>query len=197
MNKTRKYLTYNEIESILVKVSNERHAARNCCLIYMCYVHGFRVSELCQLKLQDIDLVACVINVRRLKNGLSTIHPLVSREVNLLKLWLSERERWRDSDSDWLFLSRKGGPLSRQQFYGLLKKYGELAQLSIVPHPHMLRHSCGYQLANLGTDTRLIQDYLGHRNIQHTVLYTASNSERFRGVWQKENLIDKTLWTKL
>lgn len=197
MKKTRKYLTSNEIECILNKVEGSRHAARDRCLIYMCYVHGFRVSELCQLTLQDIDLTDCIINVRRLKNGLSTIHPLVEREIKLLGNWISERKKWREADSNWLFLSQKGGALSRQQFYDLLKRYGQMANIPVMPHPHMLRHSCGFQLADLGTDTRLIQDYLGHRNIRHTVLYTASNSARFIGVWQKESENNKTLWTKL
>lgn len=197
MEKNRKYLTKNEIELILKKASETRHAARDCCLIYMCYVHGFRASELCRITLQDIDLIDGIINVRRLKNGLSTIHPLIIRENDLLKNWITERAKWRDADSDWLFLSQKGGPLSRQQFYLLLKRYGELSNISVPVHPHMLRHSCGYRMADLGTDTRLIQDYLGHRNIRHTVLYTASNAERFKGVWQKENDNNNTLWTKL
>lgn len=197
MSNTRKYLTLNEIERILGVVSQAPNAARNCCLIYMCYIHGFRVSELCSLTCQDIDMEEGIVNVRRLKNGLSTVQPLEAREKEILALWLAERTTWPDSDSPWVFLSQKGGPLSRQQFYGLLKKYGKKAGISVQPHPHMLRHSCGYQLADLGTDTRLIQDYLGHRNIRHTVLYTASNSARFVGIWKKENEINEALWTKL
>ncbi|WP_275284819.1 tyrosine-type recombinase/integrase, partial [Escherichia coli] len=59
--------------------------------------------------------------------------------------------------------------------------------------PHMLRHACGYELAERGADTRLIQDYLGHRNIRHTVRYTASNAARFAGLWERNNLINEKL----
>ncbi|MGX8842090.1 type 1 fimbria switch DNA invertase FimB, partial [Klebsiella quasipneumoniae] len=85
--------------------------------------------------------------------------------------------------SEWLFLSRKGNPLSRQQFYQIIASSGGLAGLPLEIHPHMLRHSCGFAFANMGIDTRLIQDYLGHRNIRHTVWYTASNAGRFYGIW--------------
>jgi len=87
------------------------------------------------------------------------------------------------AESDWLFLSRYGGPLTRQRIYQIFSKLGKLANISVVSHPHMLRHACGFALADRGVDTRLIQDYLGHRNIRHTVRYTASNAERFEGVW--------------
>jgi integrase len=62
--------------------------------------------------------------------------------------------------------------------------YGECAGLSVEAHPHMLRHACGFALADQGADTRLIQDYLGHRNIQHTVKYTATNPARFERLWR-------------
>ncbi|EOA7664305.1 TPA: tyrosine-type recombinase/integrase [Escherichia coli] len=79
----------------------------------------------------------------------------------------------------------KGNPLSRQQFYHIISTSGGNAGLSLEIHPHMLRHSCGFALANMGIDTRLIQDYLGHRNIRHTVWYTASNAGRFYGIWDR------------
>lgn len=75
--------------------------------------------------------------------------------------------------------------MSRQQVRELIKKYSLQAGISIVAHPHMLRHGCGYALANMGKDTRLIQDFLGHMNIRHTVLYTTTNSQRFSLVWEK------------
>ncbi|EIE5377183.1 tyrosine-type recombinase/integrase, partial [Salmonella enterica] len=87
-----------------------------------------------------------------------------------------------------LFLTVNGEKISRQWIYKLSKKYGKKAGISLEVHPHMLRHSCGYALANQGLDTRLIQDYLGHKNIHHTVHYTASNPARFIRAWQ--NLVD-------
>ncbi len=88
-----------------------------------------------------------------------------------------------------MFLSLRRHPLSRQQFFYILREAGRLAELTIAPHPHMLRHACGYALADKGIDTRLIQDYLGHRNIQHTVRYTASNAGRFHGIWRKKRRV--------
>ncbi|EMJ9624388.1 tyrosine-type recombinase/integrase, partial [Salmonella enterica] len=90
----------------------------------------------------------------------------------------------RKNDNNWLFISYHGERLTRQWIYKLSRKYSQQAGLNLVVHPHMLRHACGYALANQGLDTRLIQDYLGHKNISHTVRYTASNPARFRNVWQ-------------
>jgi len=83
-----------------------------------------------------------------------------------------------------LFVSERRGPLSRKTAWRTIRRYGEAAELEIVAHPHMLRHACGFALADQGADTRLIQDYLGHRNIQHTVRYTATNPARFEKLWR-------------
>lgn len=110
----------------------------------------------------------------------------MNKEIQALKNWLSIRTSYPHAESEWVFLSRKGNPLSRQQFYHIISTSGGNAGLSLEIHPHMLRHSCGFALANMGIDTRLIQDYLGHRNIRHTVWYTASNAGRLR---------DNTTWS--
>ncbi len=82
--------------------------------------------------------------------------------------------------------------MTRQRVWQVIKHLGELAGIEVHSHPHMLRHACGFALADRGVDTRLIQDYLGHRNIRHTVIYTASNVERFRNIWSKKKLqLDK------
>ncbi|EBW8699056.1 tyrosine-type recombinase/integrase, partial [Salmonella enterica] len=140
--------------------------------------------------LSDIDLAGRQLYIRRLKNGFSTCHPLLPDEYNVLKSWLRARKYLeKGADGDWLFLSLRRHPLSRQQFFYILREAGRLAELTIAPHPHMLRHACGYALADKGIDTRLIQDYLGHRNIQHTVRYTASNAGRFHGIWRKKRRV--------
>lgn len=182
----RKFLTHHEVMRILTATRAGRYAARDECLFHMCFIHGFRVSELCFLRLSDFDFGELVVYVRRLKHGLSTTHPLTSNEMAPLRRWLMNRAHWRDSGSDWLFLSQKGGHLSRKQVYNLLRNYANQANIIVNVHPHMLRHACGYALANAGADTRLIQDYLGHINIRHTVIYTASNAERFNGLWQEK-----------
>lgn len=151
-------------------------------VLLMCFIHGLRVSELRFLRISDIDLNSQCIAIRRLKNGFSTVHPLQPREQVSLQLWLGQRIRCLNADLPWLFLSRKGTPLSRQQIHSIIHRYGVEAGIAVPVHPHMLRHACGYALAEEGVDTRLIQDYLGHRNIQHTVLYTASNPARFNTI---------------
>ena len=135
------------------------------------------------MRLSDIDLIGRSVYVRRLKNSLSTQHPLFDNELPALMRWLAVRRRWRDADSDWLFLSQKGVHC-RAIRLGCYSNVTESWPVSAFPaYPHMLRHGCGYALADLGRDTRLIQDYLGHRNIRHTVIYTATNTQRFMNVW--------------
>lgn len=183
----RKYLSGPEVEALFEAARFTRHSERNRCLIYMAYIHGLRASELLDLRISDLDLRYGTLNVRRLKNGFSTVHPLLAREIKVIKAWLHVRKSTVCVESDWLFTSMKGTPLSRQQFYNIIRELGKKAGCSFCPHPHMLRHACGFALADRGIDTRLIQDYLGHRNIRHTVRYTASNPERFKGVWRLKN----------
>ncbi|MDX7990000.1 tyrosine-type DNA invertase, partial [Xenorhabdus littoralis] len=188
----RKYLTQPEIEVLLRELGKHAHAKRNICMLFMGFIHGFRVSELLSLKLSDVDLDGRSLRVQRLKNGFSTIHPMVQREIQLVRHWLVERQNYlskvppqtqSDDNADWLFLSRNGQRISRQQVYKIIRQTSLKAKLSICANPHMLRHACGYALADNGVDTRLIQDYLGHRNIRHTVRYTASNAGRFETIW--------------
>ncbi|ECG0942752.1 pilus assembly protein [Salmonella enterica subsp. salamae] len=182
----RKFLTPEEVSLLLDTALNGANPERNHCLILMAFLHGFRASELLRLRLSDIDLHGRRIHVCRLKNSFSTVHPLIPREVRSLRAWLRARKKIADTGNDWLFISRSGLPLSRQQFYYLLTDISQKSGLPVCAHPHMLRHACGYALADNGADTRLIQDYLGHRNIRHTVRYTAGNAARFSGVWQKK-----------
>lgn len=180
----RKYLTQSEVESLLQHAKEGANPERDYCLIYLSYIHGLRVSEACCLRLPDMDLDEGSLYIHRKKNGFSTIHPLLGKEIRAIKAWLTVRKTFRGADSDWLFLSRQGEKsLTRQRVYQLINRLGKLANIAVVSHPHMLRHACGFALADRGIDTRLIQDYLGHRNIRHTVRYTASNVERFKGMW--------------
>lgn len=183
--KKRKHLTSDEIGRLLDASLNGNYGIRNYCMIYLAFTHGLRVSELCYLRLSDLDVKGKTICIYRLKNGFSTIHPLREKEIEMLDKWLQLREDFPGDESDWLFLSMKGTKISRKRVYSLISSLGEQAKIPVKVHPHMLRHSCGFALADQGADTRLIQDYLGHRNIQHTVTYTASNSARFRKLWDE------------
>ncbi|MGG1905293.1 tyrosine-type DNA invertase [Enterobacter ludwigii] len=182
----RKHLTQAEVERLLTCAKESSNAERDYCFIYMSFIHGLRVSEACRLRLSDVDLQEKCLYINRMKSGFSTIHPLLIDEAKAICDWLKIRHEKRGADSEWLFLSRHGKQLTRQRIYQIVSKLGALAQISVIPHPHMLRHACGFALADRGIDTRLIQDYLGHKNIRHTVHYTASNAERFEGVWQEK-----------
>lgn len=181
--KSRYFLTKSEVEKLINQAETGKNNERNKCMILICYFHGLRVSELLSLRLSDFDMKSKVLYVNRLKNGFSSMHPLSPRAVSALNRWLVVRNKnTQNADSPYLFPSQSGKMLSRQTIYLLIQRYGKQANLGIDVHPHMLRHACGFELANKGMDTRLIQDYLGHRNISHTVRYTASNPERFRNI---------------
>lgn len=186
--KTRRYITQGEWNTLMQAIPDTEESARDRCILIMMYIHGLRVSELANIQLSSISLESNEIYIRRIKNGFSTTHPIQHEEKELLLRWLKIRqEKLGEQTSPWLFISARRKRISRQQVYTLVREYGEMADLPVRLHPHVLRHSCGYALANQGLDTRLIQDYLGHRNIRHTVHYTASNCKRFSRVWAQEN----------
>ena len=145
----------------------------------MMYRHGLRVSEAVALRRDNVNLQGARLWVRRLKSGLSVEHPIAGDELRAIKRYLSTRT----DQLPWLFLSERGQPLTRSSVQYLVRVAGESAGLQGV-HPHMLRHSCGYYLADRGTDLRTIQDYLGHRDPRHTVHYTRVAGRRFEGLWK-------------
>ena len=136
------------------------------------------------MQLSQVDTESRVLHVVRLKGGLPTTQPLRANEIKAVKSWLPVRAKMKPS-SEAFFISERRQPLSRKTVWFAINRYGQLAGLRPLPaHPHMLRHASGFALADQGADTRLIQDYLGHRNIQHTVIYTASNPARFERLWR-------------
>ncbi len=176
----REYLTPDEVDKVL-QASGKlgRHGARDRTLILIAYRHGLRVSELVALRWEQVDLKAGLLHVARLKNGLASTHPIRGPELRAL------RELKRDyPSSPYLFVSELGGPMTPATVRKLITRASEKARLPFPIHPHMLRHSTGYKLANDGQDTRAIQQYLGHRNITHTVRYTELSPERFKGFWK-------------
>ena len=179
----KNFLTDSEIKKFLVAARQSRHGVRNFCLLLTAYRHGLRVSELIDIRLKDLDWESGRLFVRRLKGSLSTHQPIEGDELRALRAWLRERENYPNASSNYLFLSERG-PLTRQAINYLVAQTGTRAKLHFKVNPHMLRHSTGYYLANKGCDTRLIQDYLGHKNITHTVRYTRTAAYRFEGLWR-------------
>ena len=179
----RKHLVSVEVDRLISATKGGRNEARDRCLLLLMFRHGLRVSEACALHLDQVDTESRVLHVARLKGGLSTTQPLRGDELRAVSAWLKERARMKPGGKAF-FVSEQRKPLHRSTVNLALRKYSVAASLPLLAHPHMLRHACGFALADQGADTRLIQDYLGHRNIQHTVKYTATNPARFEKLWR-------------
>jgi len=174
--RSREYLTPKEVRLLIDTArENGRYGLRDGLLILMCYRHAFRVGEIVDLKWEQVDLDDAKLHVNRLKNGDSSVHYLEGDELRAL------RKLQRRAKTAFVFSSERQGPLTVSAVYKLVAKTGQIAGLEFPIHPHMLRHAKGFQLAGRGTDTRAIQAYFGHKNIQHTVAYTKLESTRFKG----------------
>jgi type 1 fimbriae regulatory protein FimB len=181
----RKHLTSREVEKLIEATKGDRNEARDRCLMLLMFRHGLRVSETCRLKLDQVDTESRVLHVARLKRGLSATQPLRAEEIRAIGAWLKQRARMKPPASvKAFFISERRKAMHRATVNLLMDKYSAAASLPLRAHPHMLRHGCGFALADQGADTRLIQDYLGHRKIEHTVKYTASNPARFERLWR-------------
>jgi type 1 fimbriae regulatory protein FimB len=185
--RSREYLTPGEITKLLAAAGSKdvtRNPERDYCLLLLMYRHGLRVSEACQLKVSDVDLAEKSINVRRLKNGISTRQPLYAGETKAIRAWLKVREGMSADNTETLFLSEQRQPLSRATVNLIVANAARAAGLKhLAVHPHMLRHSCGYWLANRGADSRLIQEFLGHARLENSARYMAVNRVRFAGLF--------------
>jgi type 1 fimbriae regulatory protein FimB/type 1 fimbriae regulatory protein FimE len=178
--RSREYLTSREVDALIRAVkANGRNRHRNATLILVAFRHGLRASEVGRLRWEQVDLEENVLHVVRLKNGRPATHPIPHVEARALR-----RLRRETAPSPFVFLSERGGPMTRANVYNVVARAGRLAGLSFPAHPHMLRHACGYKLANDGHDTRAIQAYLGHQDITHTVRYTELTPDRFKRFWQ-------------
>ena len=161
----REHLTEAEVEKPIARPA-ATDGQRDAAMILMTFRHGLRASEVCELQWSDVQFDAGTISIRRAKSGTPAMHPLLGDELRAL--WALRRQ----SKSPYVFVSERGAPFSVIGFRVLVKRAGVSAGLPFQVHPHQLRHACGYALANKGTDTRTLQAYLGHKNIQHTVRYT-------------------------
>jgi integrase len=177
--RSREYLTPSEMDAIMEAARKMRHGHRDSTMLLIAYRHGFRASEVCDLRWSQIDFDQARLAVRRVKRGTPSTHPIQGDELRALR-----RLRRENPHADFVFLSERGGPFSTAGFARLVERAGKEAGLPFKAHPHMLRHACGYKLANDGHDTRALQGWLGHRNIQHTVIYSELAANRFDGFWK-------------
>jgi integrase len=178
--RSREYLTSGEVDRVISAAKSlGRHGHRDATLVMTAFRHGLRVSELIALRWDMVDLKQGFLHVSRLKNGTDSTHPIRGPELRAL------RKLQRDyPDTPYLFVTERKGPLTASAVRKIVSRAGDKADIGMPIHPHMLRHSTGFKLANDGHDTRAIQLYLGHKNIQHTVRYTELAPGRFKDFWK-------------
>jgi integrase len=178
--RTREYLTETEVERLMTAARKNRWGRRDATMILVAYRHGLRVSELVDLRWDQVDFRTATLHVRRVKQGTPSAHPILGDELRALR----RLQRDQEPKSPFVFTSERGAPFAAAGFARMVERAGEAAKLTFKAHPHMLRHACGYALANRGHDTRALQAYLGHKNIQHTVRYTELSPTRFKDFWR-------------
>jgi len=181
----REYLTPEEVRHLL-KVARSRpggYGHRDSTMILMAYRHGLRVSELVTMRWDMLDLKRGTFHVVRRKNGRPSVHLIRGDEIRALR----RIDREQIAGSPYVFVSERKGPMTVAGFQKLFARIGQAAAFPFPIHPHMLRHSCGFRLANDGHDTRALQEYLGHSNIQHTTRYTELTPKRFKGFFAEED----------
>jgi len=160
---TIKYLTQDELKNLLKVIVSKRDKA----IFLLAYRHGLRASEIGVLQVDDVDLGRGRIRINRLKHSQGGEYPMDSDEMKVVKAWLKERQ-----DGTCLFPSRRGVPISRRTLDYMMKGYGEKAGIPADKrHFHVLKHSIATHLLDAGADIRFVQDWIGHKNIQNTVIY--------------------------
>jgi type 1 fimbriae regulatory protein FimB/type 1 fimbriae regulatory protein FimE len=178
--RTREHLTTAEVERLIEAAKGNRQGNRDALMVLLAFRHGLRAAEVCDLRWEQIDFKAATIHIRRVKNGTPATHPLTGRELRALR----QHQRDYARGSAFVFVSERGAPLSAPGFSRMIERAGRTAKLQVKVHAHMLRHACGFALANAGHDTRSLQAYLGHRNIQNTTRYAALVPDRFAKFWR-------------
>jgi integrase len=178
--RTREHLTEAEIEKLIEATKGNRYGHRDATMVLMAFRHGLRAAELVGLRWDQVDFEGSNLHVTRRKRGAPSTHPISGRELRALR----RLKREAQIQSPFMFVSERGSPFSVAGFQKLIARAGIAAGFEFQLHPHMLRHSCGFKLANDGHDTRSLQAYLGHRSIQHTVRYTELAPGRFKTFWK-------------
>jgi integrase len=176
---TRKALTPEEILKVLRVASKSK---RNLAMILLAYRHGMRASEVCELRLADLDFKNGQVTIRRLKGSLTTTQPLSDHpgqpllsERRVLRAWLAER---RDA-SNFVFVSQKGGRIHRSQFFRIFQSVAERAGLPADRrHPHCLKHALGFSLVAGNVNLAIVKQALGHKNIASTAIYAVPTDEQ-------------------
>ena len=175
------FLKPDELLAVL-KAARAR-GPREWCMILFAYRHGMRASEVCGLTLADVDMKGESVTIRRLKGSLCTTQPLYRHrgqplldEMTALKAYLKERVA---DGSEYLFLSQKGGRLSRVQFYRIFQSIAQQAGLAAdKQYPHVLKHTLGSHLVAENVNLALVKQALGHRAISSTMVYVGVSDQQ-------------------
>jgi integrase len=175
--RSREHLLESEVDALIKAAGDNRHGFRDACMILVAYTHGLRAAEVVALRWDQISFDTGTLHVVRRKNGTAATHPLRGKELRGLR-----RLQRESPPSPFVFVSERGSPFSTRGYRAMVSRLGRAAGLGEVS-THQLRHACGYKLANDGHDTRSIQSYLGHKQIQHTVRYTELAPHKFRNFW--------------
>jgi integrase len=174
--RSREHLTEREVGRLIEAMKGNRWGHRDATMVLIAFRHGLRASELVDLSWDQVDLEHVLLHVHRLKNGSPATHPLTGKELRAL--------REQKTKSPFVFTSERGTPFTKRGFQAMVERAGKATGFDMKIHPHMLRHACGFKLANDGVDTRTIQAYLGHKSIQHTVRYTELAPTRFKSLFR-------------
>jgi site-specific recombinase XerD len=178
--RAREYLLDDEVERLIAAAGDNRNGHRDATMVLVAYRHGLRAAELVSLRWDAIDFNHGQIHVARVKGSAASVHMLAGVELRALR----RLQREQEPKSTFVFTSERDAPFTTAGFRKMVARLGTAAGFDFHAHPHMLRHACGYKLANDGVDTRSLQAYLGHKNIQHTVRYTELAPTRFKGFWR-------------
>jgi integrase/recombinase XerD len=186
-----KALSEAQVDLLLSSVVGDRPAdVRDRAMLEVLYGTGLRISELVGLRLGDLDLDGRLVRAFG-KGSKERIVPLGRAATRSLEHWLDEGgrpamvpQRWRDrDDADAVFLNQRGGRLTRQGAWLVLRKRARAVGLDPVCHPHVLRHSCATHMLDHGADLRAVQELLGHVSISTTQIYTKVATERLWDVY--------------
>ena len=181
--KIPEFLTLEEVSSLLNFEVNNEFEARNKAILELLYSSGLRISELTSLELSNIDLDECLVRVMG-KGSKERIVPLGDYAIDALKEYIYfYRPMLNKNNSSYVFLNNRGGVLSRQFIFKVIKEECIKKGIRKNVSPHTLRHTFATHLLKNGADLRIIQELLGHENLKTTEVYTHVSNERLRSVY--------------
>ena len=175
----QRYLTGAQLNQLIKAARKGRYGQRDGTLVLIMARHGLRVTEAVDLRWDQVDFAKGHLHVRRLKNGIDSVHTVQGDELRALR----ELRRRQKPQSAFLFTSERGGPMTRSNVAKMIAAAADRAGLPHM-HPHMLRHTCGHLLADAGHDTRRLQLWLGHSDIKHTAAYSQLSAQPFKDFWR-------------